>query len=424
MKPEVTNRRAKAKSSDKPAGSAAVALKVSLTNLVFLMVGMGLMALLGIFTPALRSRHEPGSGAGRAPASAPGPWGELEFTRLTLEEPDDHLPDSTRKLETARWYFERATPAILESLFRSIDVTASIQALLLDTNRWKIAPDGIVVQPTRELLLGLGSPARQRIYSILDQSELNPAHHDPFRFRADGFDEWFARRGLSQEKLKLLRSLTFTNRGGALCLVDIDVLQQTFTPAEFHQVFQSLYSEPSLQMFVHVRPDSDIEALVSYWGRGGREGHIRPLLKSLARTPDGGSINVSYLLPPFAHLRLYTFDNAPTHSVIGQDCFFTALNFFNDRPDPRLAEQAYALALLNQNYSETTESRRYGDVLILLDEKRKTVHACVFIADDVVFTKNGADELQPWVLMKIPDMLAHYATERTATLVTMRPKRP
>src|SRR6185503_12699172 len=108
-------------------------------------------------------------------------------------------------------------------------------------------------------------------------------------------------------------------------------------------------------------------------------------------------------------LRLYTFDATATNSTgAGQDCFWTALNFFNETPDPQLVDTAYGLGVLNRDYVETSAPRRFGDLLLLLDEKQRTVHACVYIADEVVFTKNGADELQPWVLMRIPDMLAHY----------------
>ena len=134
-------------------------------------------------------------------------------------------------------------------------------------------------------------------------------------------------------------------------------------------------------------------------------------------------MNIAQLLPPFAQSRLYTFSppttNAPTS---GPDCFWTAMNFFKLQPDPGLSNFQYALDVLNRDYSDASGPRRFGDLLMLLDERRQTIHACVYVADDVVFTKNGADYLQPWTLMKIPDMLAHYATDQRMTLVTLRPR--
>ena len=98
------------------------------------------------------------------------------------------------------------------------------------------------------------------------------------------------------------------------------------------------------------------------------------------------------------------------------------MNFFNEKPDIRLSNFDYARQVLSTAYYETHEERSYGDLIVLLDANQTTVHACVYIADDVVFTRNGADYLQPWVLMKMPDVLAHYASEKPLRVLTLRPK--
>ena len=38
------------------------------------------------------------------------------------------------------------------------------------------------------------------------------------------------------------------------------------------------------------------------------------------------------------------------------------------------------------------------------------VHAANYVADDVVFTKNGGFATQPWMLMHLDDMIDAYAT--------------
>jgi hypothetical protein len=421
MKSEIRKKQTAGRAADKPPATVWRAVGFSLSNVAFLLLGMGLMALIASTTPVLRwwkSRSASVASAG----SASGPWGELEYTGFTLREPPDYLPDSARHLETPPWFFENHTPASLRELFGELAVSANQKAQLLDTNRWQSYPHGVLVRPTRELVLGLGRDARQRLYSLLHASPLNPMHHDPFRFRVDGFDDWFAHSGLPDAKLALLRNLTFSNNGGAVCLADLGVLQEEMSPAEFRKLFEVLYSEPSFLMQLQVRPESDVDGLIRYWGRGGRERVITPLLKSLARSPQGGSIDVALLLPPFAQQRLNTFNGTNDAPDVHQDCFWTALNFFNEQPDPRMGDFSYALAKLNEDYTPTREARRYGDLLLLMEDSGKTVHACVFIADDVVFTKNGADYLQPWILMKIPDMLARYATDRSMQLITLRPK--
>mgnify|MGYP003847148009 CR=1 FL=1 len=48
---------------------------------------------------------------------------------------------------------------------------------------------------------------------------------------------------------------------------------------------------------------------------------------------------------------------------------------------------------------------------------KKVIHAAIFITTDIVFTKNGYDFTQPWVLMRKQDMLDTYAARYpTSTL--------
>jgi hypothetical protein len=54
----------------------------------------------------------------------------------------------------------------------------------------------------------------------------------------------------------------------------------------------------------------------------------------------------------------------------------------------------------------------YGDLVALVNEAGEGLHLCVYIADDFVFTKNGMNRLQPWVMMKIPDMLLAFPSEK------------
>jgi len=64
----------------------------------------------------------------------------------------------------------------------------------------------------------------------------------------------------------------------------------------------------------------------------------------------------------------------------------------------------------------------FGDLIMLMDERRQLVHLGVYVADDVVLTKNGVEDLQPWVLMKFPEMRALYTQERALDLLGYRRK--
>ena len=77
--------------------------------------------------------------------------------------------------------------------------------------------------------------------------------------------------------------------------------------------------------------------------------------------------------------------------------------------------------MLFRSYQIAAPSQ-YGDVLLLMNEKQEVKHSAVFIADDIVFTKNGNNYRQPWMLMRIPDLLATYPSTPPMKAIYMRRK--
>ncbi len=47
-------------------------------------------------------------------------------------------------------------------------------------------------------------------------------------------------------------------------------------------------------------------------------------------------------------------------------------------------------------------------MLILTTHDGVPVHAAVFLADDIYFTKNGVSSNQPWILTRLADVLEYY----------------
>ena len=45
------------------------------------------------------------------------------------------------------------------------------------------------------------------------------------------------------------------------------------------------------------------------------------------------------------------------------------------------------------------------------DRQRTAIHAAAYVADDMVFTKNGESCTQPWILMHMQDMIDTYAVK-------------
>ena len=72
---------------------------------------------------------------------------------------------------------------------------------------------------------------------------------------------------------------------------------------------------------------------------------------------------------------------------------------------------------IRKNYRVVDQADRLGDVIIFVDAQGVTQHACVYIAGDIVFTKNGAQNTHPWVLMRLDQMRSLYSEPGGQTVV-------
>jgi hypothetical protein len=254
----------------------------------------------------------------------------------------------------------------------------------------------------------LNSASRRKIYSVLAQSPANFAQCAPFRFVPGTFLDFLVESGLTSRNVARISRLAYAS-SGITCFADLAAVQAVLSQTEFEKLVGALYETPALALRLHVTPDSDIDALARYWGKSGRESIIKPLLKALGKVPGGASINVSLLLPPFARDRLYTYPvswNNP--DAEREDCFFTAMNFFNESTDTNFLDANYTQTVLNAEFEPATGRPTYGDLVAVRNSTGGIVHMCVFVAKNVVFTKNGVNGAQPWVLMRMNDMLRIY----------------
>jgi hypothetical protein len=48
------------------------------------------------------------------------------------------------------------------------------------------------------------------------------------------------------------------------------------------------------------------------------------------------------------------------------------------------------------------------------------IHSAVYIADDIMFTKNGRAYAQPWLLMRLKDVVTAYSFGKAPRLVYYR----
>jgi hypothetical protein len=349
-----------------------------------------------------------------------GPWGVLQTRRIPLMAPDYLLPDGAERLAEPRWFFQDFSAQELRKFFQSCPLEAKQKAVLLDTKSWMVYSNGCALAPPQSLILSLSPAARQKIYCTLAQSPSNYAQYRAFVFPTNV--PGFHNGGLSDESIGLIEGLTYIDQG-QLSFADLQTVKNVMPAAEFERLLRALYHVPAYRLRLRVTQETDIQAVIRYWGRGGRERLIGPLIEGLQQVPGGASISITSLLPPFAATRLYTFPCSWDDPNAGhQDCFFTALNFFRETGDTNFLNPEAVERALESDYAPIKDQPTYGDLVLLMSEGRECMHVCVYIADDFVFTKNGLNTLQPWVLMRLRDMLSYYPSKTPPRIIIVRHK--
>jgi uncharacterized protein YfaT (DUF1175 family) len=84
--------------------------------------------------------------------------------------------------------------------------------------------------------------------------------------------------------------------------------------------------------------------------------------------------------------------------------------FFNNPPDDRYHDSDVWGDALEQNYTKVRQAS-FGDLIVFYRPDGVPIHMVVYIADDVVFTKEGSSSWHPWTLMKWDDLMAHYTLD-------------
>lgn len=160
-----------------------------------------------------------------------------------------------------------------------------------------------------------------------------------------------------------------------------------------------------------VKGSLSVESIMSYWttGLGLRRKELEPLLNAAIDTPGVSTLDLGHLLPPLARKLLYTY---PDVSMAGDgilpDCHWSALNFFNYNPEPIYLDEFFAASRLLAGFEQIGPPYRFGDVMVFVSEDMNAYHSCIYVAADIVYTKNGRSLYAPWTLLPLKDVEATY----------------
>lgn len=353
----------------------------------------------------------------------PGPWGDLTYTYILTEPPEDQLTVRWPQIDHVTWRFPHYDKAKLNALWQRANLSPSELTVITNPDLLQQQDDEIQINAPREFVFGLTPDARAIIYGALAVFTENPSQNEPFRFRSSRRDEWFEDSGLKPETITAVKALLY-QRGGSLRFSDQQLLLPTImSSAERLLLIKTLARKSTMIVTLHVHPDSDIDSLSEYWSMGSRSKDIKPLLQSLQRKRREMTLDITHLLPRFARARLYTYpspDEPGSNSFM--DCHWSSLNFFKRQPDPKYEDIRAVVDELISNYHLVSSPPRIGDLLLFTQANGDVIHSCVYIADEIVFTKNGATSKAPWILMTLDDVVSAYTSDQPLDIQRYRRK--
>jgi hypothetical protein len=352
----------------------------------------------------------PAAPAPRGTVGRPGPWGRIETSPIVISPPLEYLPEDPAPPQRPVWRFPQTTVAQLGTFLEGAGFPRDQAASIVSAARVDPSIGGVVVMPDPNVVWALQPEARKRLYLALAGTPLNPRHEQSFRFYGPSIDAWLGLAHLPPAIVDLVRPLAFQH-DGFVYVADIDLLRERMgdTP-EFRRLTKALLRDATLVARLHLDDQTAVDAVAEYWGRGGRRTDVRPLLESVALGP-GATIDVTHLLPSFARDHLYRYPQitlADLEKPSLVNCFWTALNFFNQKPDDRFLQMPVVLETLKRDYHLVHDQFQLGDVVVFTDRGGNLYHAAVHIADGLVFGKNGNSSLAPWTLMPTERVRGYY----------------
>ena len=351
-------------------------------------------------------------------------WGQLEYTPIVIAPPLEFVQDMPISFHSQdiAWHFLQRGPAELSNLFQTIDLSAPLRKKLVTMARPNESTGGMSIYPSRQFVLDLSPKDRSALYIAFYSNYLNIEQSNQFQFHGSSPDEWFAGSAVPPATRKLIEPLIYRH-GEFMYFADIFCIEYPHLQTERANLLQTLMRHPTFLAHLKVSPDSDLEALVKYWGRGDRAHEVRPILEALMQRGGEQAINITHLLPALARRKLYTY---PGNSGLNRadrrrDCHWTSMNFFNEVPDDEFCEDKNVNRALMTDYYRIGGNLRLGDVIVLFTQQMKPVHSAVYIADDVFFHRCGSRSFEPWALTRRKHLESYYPSHQKFKIHYYRP---
>ncbi|MCB1230369.1 MAG: hypothetical protein KDN19_08895 [Verrucomicrobiae bacterium] len=347
-----------------------------------------------------------------------GPWGALEMVHCQFEPPAWYLDAAGFETMPGDWHFPGFTREKVTAYLESIGMEQSQVASLFSDLPEPQPSDGVILRPSAELIRKLSREQRGRLYGDLARSDRNLMQQLPFSIDPRGFAHMAKGSGLDGDLVSEVTSMVYL-KDGLPVFADLPLLLEEIPdPAGKRRLLSVLLRQEGMLVRVKI-PESHEERriMADYWSGGIRDRNSRllALLDSLSKGEGAGvPMDLLYLPPPNARKLINTYP--PQESQVGNvapDCFWTAFNFLADEVSDRALDPGMIDRYLEDRYEPVPDEPVFGDVIVFSDpETLVPFHACVYLADRLIFTENGQSLLRPWVLMRLDDLAVSYWGDR------------
>lgn len=360
-------------------------------------------------------RVDPSPGISSASVD-PGPWGRLTVSPILISPPLEYVPADMGPITAPEWHFPQVPRGRLAATLAAAGLSDGEVSRAMATAQPDPQAAGMLVRPDAELVRGLSPDGRARLYGMLAKSPLNFDQQQAYRFRGRSAEDWLRGSRMSASTRQLVEPLIYRN-GPFLHFADIETIRPQIGRDEDVQfLVKTLVRQATMLVRLSVDDASEIDRLSEYWGRGGRRTDIRPLLESVAGGGMDRLVDIVHLLPALARNNLYRYPRPTTADLqrpVLANCLWTSLNFFGADPDDRFLDVNLALKSLENDYYNVEHGYQLGDIVAFVDEEGNLFHVAVYLADNLVFSKNGMSPMAPWLILTLDDVKGYYLTHST-----------
>ena len=343
-----------------------------------------------------------------------GPWGQLETWEIWLEPPTSQVLASGFLKEPAVWNLPPMPLSEAAAFLDQCGFTQEEIRALLDPERCLESEQGLTIQPPNDLIDSMPTEVRARLNQNLANWPGNRFMSKPFVLSRETIESLAAtgHHGVPEEVISRANHLIY-QRNGLNVFSDLPQIIRDLPAVETQIDFtQVLLRSKSLMGRVKVSSGADLDDFRRYWSAGTLNKGVLPILDAVVTGTDEEYLDLVHLLPPNPRRLLYTFARVSMSlSEKYPDCFWTSMNFFEPETSNRFLDFPFA-RLGDTTWTEVQLPLQFGDIIYIdKADGSDAVHACNFLADDLVFTKNGSSLMRPFIIDHLDSILQSYHQE-------------